>query len=73
MMHFFGCDVYNSPLDNSPNQYYLWESDLTSQFSDKTNPLSFHQSPTKPAYHIIHTSLPTCPSNKAALDFNIPV
>jgi len=37
MTHFFGCDAYNSPLDNLPNQYFLWESDLTSQFSNMTN------------------------------------
>ena len=37
MTHLFGCDVYNSSLDDLPNKYYLWESDLTSQFSDMTN------------------------------------
>eukprot|EP00956_Cyclotella_meneghiniana_P043801 scaffold288090_cov76-Cyclotella_meneghiniana.AAC.3 len=37
MTHLFGCDVHNSPLDDLLNQYYLWESELTSQFSDMTN------------------------------------
>ena len=37
MTQLSGCDFYNLPLDNLPNQYYLWESDLTSQFSEMTN------------------------------------
>ena len=35
--HLFGCDVYNTPIQNLPSNFYLWDSDLTSQFSDMTN------------------------------------
>ena len=37
--HLFGCDVYNTDFDDLPNAFYLWNSNLTTQFNDMTSSL----------------------------------
>eukprot|EP00956_Cyclotella_meneghiniana_P014656 scaffold22074_cov39-Cyclotella_meneghiniana.AAC.1 len=37
LTHLFGSDVINTATDNLPTNYFLWNSSLTSDFSDMTN------------------------------------
>ena len=34
--HLFGCDVYNTPMEDLPTRFYLWDSPLTQRFSEMT-------------------------------------
>eukprot|EP00956_Cyclotella_meneghiniana_P041000 scaffold211404_cov36-Cyclotella_meneghiniana.AAC.3 len=37
LTHLFGSDVINTAPDNLPTNYFLWNSNLTSEFSNMTN------------------------------------
>lgn len=61
MTHLFSSDVFNSPLENLPPAFYLWESAMTEEFSEMTQnmivSLTNHQTLPPHAHVVAHMSI----------------
>ena len=57
--HLFGCDVFNTAVDELPSNYFLWDSDLTQEFNSMTEEVigEITQEPSLPIYSQIIANL----------------
>lgn len=67
--HLFSHDVYNTELDELPQHHWLWNSELTDQFSSMTADLLANIILINPTSQSTHSLSPIFQSKKVASEY----